>query len=288
MITILVLLSAAVVQGCYNPKVVSGKLRCAPGGECPDDFACVGGVCVSKGGGTAGVGAGGRGGQGSGGRGLAGSGGGGGSCATPVGPLCVTPGGGGAGACDPVCQTGCGCGLRCNVTPTGTGCMAVTGTKESGEICTPGADDCAPGFACLKERCGADLGRCYRFCRDNGMCGPMGVCGTPIELPGGGASGARACNLGDQVPACDVYARTGCPDPELVCYFVTSQSTKCDCPSGTNRLEGQNCSFYNDCAPGLTCLRTGGLSTCHRVCRGNADCTAGAACTISGTFGYCP
>ena len=35
-----------------------------------------------------------------------------------------------------------------------------------GELCALGADDCAPGLACLREACGNDLGRCYRFCRD--------------------------------------------------------------------------------------------------------------------------
>lgn len=110
----------------------------------------------------------------------------------------------------------------------------------------------------------------------------------PLKLPSGDLSGFKVCNVGDQVPACDPYAQTGCPDPNLVCY-VGSPNTRCDCPSGVKGTEGQKCSLYNDCAPGLVCLNLVGApdSYCHRVCRTSADCSGGAACSMSGSSGYC-
>ena len=267
--------------GCYDPKVVPGGLRCAaaPSKQCPDGFLCVGGLCQN----TPVGGTGGRGGAGGGG----GKGGAGGTCATPVVSMCATPAGGPPG-CDPVCQNGCGCGLRCNLTATGTVCIAVQGQKKVGDMCSPAADDCGPGLFCYSEACGTNLGRCARFCREHITCGPGGVCGTFSRFPGGGTSGQKVCNLGDQMPACDAYAQTGCPDPAFVCYVTTGQSTKCDCPSGRNSLDGDNCSFYNDCAAGLTCLNLGGVSRCHKLCRTTADCVGGAACTFSGSSGFCP
>ncbi|MEP6654267.1 MAG: hypothetical protein ABJA82_12960 [Myxococcales bacterium] len=266
-------------RGCYNPKVTPGGLHCAPassGKQCPDGFSCIAALCEPTGGSAA---TGGRG-------GASGSGGAGGGCANPIAPSCQTPAGAPPG-CDHVCQTGCGCGLRCSVAGTVTACVPVAGQKSQGDICSPASDECAPGLVCLKESCGTNLGRCYRFCRENSDCG--GVCGTPIMLPSGDFSGFKVCNVGDQVPACDVYAKTGCPDPNLVC-FVASPNTKCDCPSGANRTETQKCSLYNDCAPGLLCLATAGSPApqCHRLCRTSADCSGGAACSISGSSGYCP
>lgn len=271
-------LAGGVATGCYNPKVTPGRLHCAtpPSKLCPDGLTCVAGLCETassfggRGGGSGGAGGGGAGGS---------------TCAMPVTSLCETPAG--TTGCDPVCQTGCGCGLRCrNLTTTGTACVAPLGRKVIGDICNPESDECSPGQVCLKESCGTNLGRCFRYCREHVTCGPGGVCGTPIQLPGGGASAFKVCNVADQVPTCDAFARTGCLDPAFVCY-VAGQNAKCDCPSGLNRAEGQNCMLYNDCAPGLTCLKLGGVSQCHRLCRTNTDC-GGAACTFTGSSGFCP
>ncbi|MBC8131593.1 MAG: hypothetical protein H7X95_01325 [Deltaproteobacteria bacterium] len=289
----LVCVAIVAAGGCYRPMIEPGGLRCAPtpAMECPDGFTCVSGFCHLPGaggtGGRAGTGGvGGRGGRGGTGGGGGASGGAGGTCANAITPLCQSPAGLPPG-CDPVCQTGCPCGLRCNVTGTTTGCMPALGTKTLGEICSITADDCVPGLACLKERCGTNVGRCYRFCRDGSVCGTGIACGMIVDFPNGGRSGSRACNVGDQVPACDVYTRMGCPDSALVCY-VANQGTKCDCPSVTNRGEGENCTFYDECASGLTCLNLGNVSQCHKLCKTNADCTGGASCTPSGSFSFCP
>ena len=266
--------------GCYNPKVSPGLLQCAPlpAKQCPDGFACANGVCVPEGDAT------GTGGTGSGGIGGSGSGGAGGSsCANPITPMCTTGAGAPAG-CDPVCQTGCACGLRCSVTTAGLGCASPIGARGMGDICDPNADQCAPGFVCLEESCGTNLGRCYRYCRDASMCGTNGVCGTPVDLPSGGSSGQRACNLGDY--SCDAFLRTNCPDPAFSCFVTGPGHSTCDCPSGMNRQEGDTCVSYNDCAPGLACFTVAGATTCHRLCRTATDC---AGCMSLGTAGgICP
>jgi hypothetical protein len=281
--------------GCYQPKVVSGKLKCALStNACPDGFSCVAGVCVAPGSAPGGRGAaGGRfgmGGDGGGGRGAGGVTGGGGAggavCTNPVISLCAVPAT--SAACDPVCQTGCDCGLRCNVSNAGLGCEAATGTKTLGQLCQVAAqttrDDCAPGLICLKEACGASLGRCYRFCRDSNMCGASGACAKVVPLPNGTPSGQRACDLTDE--ACDPYATGACPDPALHCYVTGPNQTTCDCPGmpGAEGQEGDRCSAYNDCAAGLACLQVAGASQCVRLCRSSADC---ASCAAFGSVSYC-
>jgi hypothetical protein len=279
-----VLAGAAYASGCYDPKITSGGLTCASGTKpCPDGFVCSGDVCVKAGAAmsTGGV-SGGTGGAGTGG---SGTGGAGGQCANPIAPLCQTTPAGSMSECDPVCQTGCGCGLRCNVTMTGVACAPPEGAKLVGAICQPGSDDCAPGLACLEESCGTNLGRCYRYCRDAAGCGASGVCAMPVLRPDGTESGQRACALG--ASPCDAIARTGCPDPALNCYVTAPNQTICDCPGGRNRPQGETCDSYNDCAVGLWCLSVASApSRCYKLCRSTADC---AGCMVQGSAGgYCP
>lgn len=40
-------LTALLLVGCFDPHYVDGGLRCAPGGECPEGFACYSGACWS-------------------------------------------------------------------------------------------------------------------------------------------------------------------------------------------------------------------------------------------------
>ena len=277
--SLLVVMSAV---GCYQPKIQAGGLKCGPASKpCPDDFTCVADVCQptnAAGGGGAGGSAGSSGGN------SGGSGGAGGSpsCAHAISPLCAATST--SAVCDPVCQTGCGCGLRCTVLDTGLGCVAPVGEKTLGQLCAPTADDCAPGLVCLPETCGNNLGRCRRFCRDATVCPPGAGCATQIPLPDLTPSGQLACDLGYQT--CDPYAATGCPDPALHCYVTGPSHTTCDCPNaaGAAREEGDACSAYNDCAVGLACIQAGGPSRCLRLCQSTAECPT---CSVLGSIKYC-
>lgn len=274
----------ALATACYQPKVMTGHLKCSiPAGECPDGFTCSAGSCVSGSAAVAGQDGGGNAGSGAGGSGGGGSGGAE-PCATPIGPLCTTANPQPSG-CDPVCQTGCGCGLRCTVTPSGNTCVPPAGSKSVGQICQLGADDCAPGLACLQEACGHDLGRCYRFCREGSMCAGSKACTRAVTLPDGSATGQRVCDVDDQ--DCDPYATNACPDPALHCYVRGGSSTSCDCPSGVEGKEGAPCSAINDCLAGLACLQVAGRpSQCLRLCRSGGDC--GTTCQVLGAVvSYC-
>lgn len=279
-LAVLILLGVWGSRGCYDPKISTMPgLLCAkpPGKQCPDGFSCTSGRCV------AGDGAGGAGLSGGTG-GAAGTGGAGGTCANPILPLCSGTVG---TACDPVCQTGCGCGLRCNVTSSGASCASRLGTKGLGVICQPGSDDCAPGYVCLKEVCGTNLGRCYRFCRDGTPCASFG-CNTAVTLDSVTTS-QLVCNVADSV--CNIYDGTGCLDAALKCY-VAGTHAKCDCPrtSGTPLNVGDTCVNYNDCGTGLVCLTVSGAtqSQCFRLCQTAADCGGSTCMSLGPVGGYCP
>jgi hypothetical protein len=264
----LVAVVALSALGCFDPQITSGNLKCAPpDNACPDGFTCVGGVCVSRIDASvdatdaatmdgAPIDA---------------------ACANAVAPLCAS-GPAVSAVCDPVCQTGCGCGLRCGVSTTGPTCSAQVGAKTLGQLCTPTTDDCAPGLACLREACGRNLARCYRFCRDASVCGTNGACTIQVNSSSDVALGQLVCDLAEQT--CDPIAGTGCPDAALSCFVTSVGQTICDCP-GRARGEGESCGSYADCAPGLACLQ----SRCVRLCRSTTDC---ANCTVLGVIRYCP
>lgn len=254
---------------CYDPKIESGNLHChQPENSCPDGFVCAAGVCVSPN--DAGAVADHPASDAP-------------ACTTPVAALCTPAAGVATGVCDPVCQTGCACGQRCSVGSTGPVCLGQGGLKTAGQICSPSTDDCAPGYACLREACGASLGRCYRFCRDASMCGAGVGCATSVNSGNNMALGQLACDLAEQTcePLATTSAATGCPDPALSCFVNAMGHTLCDCPSGRSRREGESCRGYDDCAPGLACLD----STCLRLCHSTADC---GGCQALGNIHYCP
>jgi len=261
--------AATVLTACYDPKIESGNLHCAlPDNACPDGFVCSGGVCLSRG--DAAVAD----------RpatdlGVPDAGG----CANPVVPLCTPTTGTVTGVCDPVCQTGCPCGQRCTVSTTGAVCVAQGGSKGAGQLCAPSSDDCLPGYACLREACGSNLGRCYRFCRDATMCGG-GACTTTVNASNDMSLGQLACDLAEQT--CNPLApgtASGCPDPTLSCFVTTIGHTICDCP-GRGRREGDSCRGYDDCAAGLACVD----GSCVKLCASTADC---AGCVALGNVHYC-
>jgi hypothetical protein len=278
------LVGAVTAGGCYDPRVTSGQLRCNAD-RCPDGFVCSANLCVTRGAGTGG--AGGRAGTG----GAGGGGGAGGSCQDGAPRLCSSVASG--GACDPVCQAGCPCGLSCGWNGTAFACAPDSGVKkQEGDVCAA-VDDCAPGLLCLAETCGTSLRRCHRACADalaSTVC--QTVCNPPPDgtaLPGG----VKAC--GSPIEPCDPYSpgNNGCRAPGLYCITDGSSRTYCDCPvpamAGGGQTEGAPCTGTPYCAAGLVCLRPPptDMARCYRLCKPLSTSTC-MNCTSFLQVGYCP
>lgn len=236
---------------CYDPDITPNGLRCAPSGkQCPDGFTCSNGRCIVTPSSM---------------------------CVNEIPKLCESPI---SGECDPVCQVGCVCGLRCNVVGAQPECLQpASAPKALGEKCNPMADDCQPGYVCLQEGCGTNLGRCYRHCRSNADCGSASTCTERIES-GQSTVPHKACSPPFQT--CDPFDNTGCPDPALRCFVIGTLQI-CNCPStATPRQVGEACLFPEECGPGLACIS----GFCERLCRSSQDC-AGCS-TLTTGIGYCP
>lgn len=253
------ILALGLGAGCYRPNIASGGLSCGDAGPCPEGFRCVAGRCYSGDGGPEVA-----------------------TCtdaAPMLSSVCSDPPAAGS-ACNPVCQTGCSCG-RCTVSGSAATCTTV-GTKAEGDVCNLSADDCKTGYGCVRDGCGANLGRCRKFCRTSADCAGSG-CNT---LPG--ANAISTCEPPQQT--CNPVqgaATSGCPDPALACYLEVP-STTCDCPG--SKAAGSPCISSPDCAPGLTCIGySRQASICRTVCASPADCTAPEVCdkSLGGNVGFC-
>jgi hypothetical protein len=322
-----VLAASLALGSCYNPDIPDGSLFCGPEGECPSGFDChrptnrcfksgtepgsagAGGtagaagtgVAGSGGGGMAGMtmtgGMGGAGGMMAGGAGgmMTGGMGGAPACFSQMYPMC--PSDPGAGRCDAVCQTGCGCRERCTYEGSTPVCRAfsVTPTPLYAE-CNPRNDTCTPGSICLEEIADACRAHCYRMCRTDAECGGRArctgevagadykTCSPPIEACNPIGPGARTCQS------------RGAP---FGCYVLSARyadQAVCDCAG--NRPEGATCSFEHECVPGNECVRIGDRALCRRLCNlanpTEVACPAGQTCTPfvsdgqrSNRVGYC-
>jgi hypothetical protein len=254
---------AASLSGCYSPNITSGQLHCTTDRKCPDGFRCQPDL----------------------------------TCWRPADLMCAAPPvtslcdeGANGNPCNPICQTQCNCG-RCSFDGTALKCTP-PGTKEIGDICTPGGDDCDTGLVCLGEGCGG-IGRCYQFCSwtsgtTTRVCpSSSGGCNTTVNDSNGNQTNYTVC---DQPPAtCDPVKGTGCANAALACY-ANGDTTFCEC-KGSKQL-GQMCNSTSDCQPGYTCLSTGAgaQAMCFKACAKAADCTSPQTCikiTVAGVYGYC-
>ena len=271
------ILVAALLPGasCFKPTIQDGGLRCAggaDGGVCPEGFHCAAnGTCVK---GPKEVC----------------------SMAKPhVEPICTPDPG---TDCDPICQSRCDCG-RCTYNGTSLVCLAPgggvdAGNQPAGAICTPGADDCAPGNICRLD-CRNRIGRCYRFCGNKGMkrtdaCGGQG-CQIFLNDALGNPTDLAVCDPPVQ-PCNPVGDSNTCGSSELGCYIQDSTGdTVCDCKGIV--AAGGDCGPFNSCIPGFRCLGLSATATpiCVKTCRiGGTDCAPNACAPIGGgggAFGFC-
>jgi hypothetical protein len=159
------------------------------------------------------------------------------------------------------------------------------GDQQEDERCTvrvqPGSepgvstDDCAGGFFCLRGDNG--LRRCRKICIDGEDCAeydhqlcrpiadtiPEGVC-TPYE-------------------GCDPICQAGC-DQGGVCYAVSDNINRAggcfpfipldadeDGEPDNDGVDGDECSFVNNCVAGLGCHQEGDAAACRAYC-GTSSC----------------
>jgi hypothetical protein len=256
--------------GCYSPNIGEGNYACGSDGGCPDKFHCASDHrCYQKADA---------------------------SIEMPP-PVCTSdasapqvcsalPASG--QACNPGCQTGCGCGW-CAVVNGATKCLTgKAGLKDVGALCDPSLEsDCAAGLYCQPE-CGA--GRCYRFCDSSGAsaCGTTGsACSVTARKPGdaGGALSFTLCSL---VSTCDAVSQKGCDAP-FACYPTgkTNPSTVCECAGSLPTLQG--CSFTDQCVRGDNCIGFGmtAQAMCLQTCVTPADCSTGTCQNPMPMYGYC-
>jgi hypothetical protein len=282
LIVSLVMVAGALAAACYSPKIEEGAFLCDDGGACPEGFGCDHGKCFKSG--------------------FA-------EC-----PLCTPQASVVAGACDPVCQTGCKCTQKCEAAAPKPFCVDVgTAPKALGEVCDPTRDTCARGHYCVDDRpdnnrCGA---HCFRFCTTSQDCAADSRCLDAVGIDGTNmsyglcSSAIEACNPLLGTPG-DLGANPHCnradarPFPAFACYVLSVDEpdvTVCECAGSLT--DGQACANMHDCAPGFECITTGMGSVCRQLCTagGPGKALPGLACPAlkhckafdkgHGRFGYC-
>ncbi len=183
--------------------------------------------------------------------------------------------------CDPVHQTGCAAGQKCDLGASGTfecvpdgtladfrlcdpvrpnACVAGTtcrNTNFAGEnrcapLCDPGEDTCRVGEPCNSVRTTSD-GHQYRMCANNNQCNPvLDDCKDTSKACGWSAFGAF-CVVPGSIP------------------------------------DGGSCTTITSCKRGSTCLAVPGAGNkCFKVCNpagGAPACGAGVTCSAFSTIG---
>lgn len=295
----LVCITLCVCAGCYQPNVKSGQLACADGGTglCPSGFTCVQGRCEGPG---------------------ARKDGGPRDSTAPNSdaPLCrrvpslpgctaqTTP----SLACDPVCQTNCGCNQKCSSSTEGViGCFPVDlplALKKPLESCTVSdlntktqSDNCVPGSFCLDPAGYGTLGTyCFPLCRTAADC-PGGLACSPRRVGVGGSPViVLVCDLPDSDcdPTMKTGVSTGCTNDRPRCYLIAPDSngngrSVCEYATG-DKGRDNDCGVPRDCFAGLTCPTADRITRCLEVCDPAAagSCTAPTMCRPYGKkYGYC-
>ncbi len=229
------LASALVAAGCYNPNVSSSGLMCAaaPAKQCPDGFECAGGFCLK-------VGAVGGGGTG----GAARSGGAPGSGGT-IGSGGRMGTGGGAPSTQPL-------GANCLITNQGQATQS---------------HNCDPGLLCVDD-CGGSSSRCYKICQGDADCAQSSC---TRAAPGGAP---LLCEVPYTMCNPQNTATSGC-GTGIGCYLLASAAspsggdrTVCDCSMSAGGM-GDPCFDSRGCFPGLVCPPAGsgaGAGSCWLIC----------------------
>ena len=287
------LVVTAMVAACFNTKdIQSGGLKCAPSadptsfGVCPDGFFCgEGHLCYRNG--TEGVAL----------------------CQAseaqpPFGPFAAcAPPNQSVSLCDPVCQNGCSCSHRCQITGDfSNGYSFECQAPPAGELldtfkpCDVMNDSCKPGRVCLApvDNSVGCVSQCFRYCRQDADCSEItgSRCLLAIDV-GDGDNRTRICSP-PAVPCNPVQngPATACANSLTgnTCYVFSSShpdETMCDC-AGTIK-PGAACQGDHSCVAGYECV----AGVCQKLCAqaaSGAGCPSGQGCVAlpnSTRFGTC-
>lgn len=193
---------------------------------------------------------------------------------------------GGTFVCDPIHQTGCGAGEKCDIAATGTfGCVR-DGTLGDFRACgdKDQPNDCTAGFTCSGTFSAAH--RCTRLCSQlESSCLRGERCDTEHMTRDGKqyltCTTHEACN-----PILD-----DCAEPNTHCTHLVVLSA-CKIPGMA--VDGTVCEIRpgdtQDCVAGSACLNVGpgDVFRCVRMCNpagGDPACPTGVTCTPFVTVG---
>jgi hypothetical protein len=228
------------LAGCYNPKIEEGAFACGEGSLCPEGFGCDNGRCHKM-------------------------------ASAAECELCVAPASSVAGACDPVCQTGCGCGQQCLALAPKPMCVEMKATPKAVHETCDTSNLCTRGSLCVPDRddnpaCGS---HCFRLCYKHEDCGAGSRCLDVVGI--GQTLTYHLCS--SEIETCNPIGAAACgrkdtrPSPPFACYVLSMEEpdlTVCECAGTID--EGKHCENMHDCKPGLECVIRGPESVCRQLC----------------------
>lgn len=128
------------------------------------------------------------------------------------------------------------------------------------------------------------MGRCKRYCFEDGDCGgPGGLCILPVVVTAPSGLPVIAMGIEACTPDCDPVSAARCPSG-MACQIVKEPSGPrfhTDCHPAGSGTQLATCTTAADCAPGYVCQSNDGTLVCLRRCPIGGDCAdvAPARCT---------
>jgi hypothetical protein len=184
--------------------------------------------------------------------------------------------------CDPVAQTGCETGQKCDLAESRTFACVPSGTLREFQHCEPVQPNaCQAGYTCQETDWGDN--RCARLCdpkSDDCLVGES--CDYKSSTRDGNSY--WMC----QTPHECAPLQQDCQSTSNTCYFVVGAGAFCLQTKATTVSDGSKCIVPQDCARGSTCLEFHGGYRCYRMCapaRAEQECGAGVVCTVLGNVG---
>ena len=174
-----------------------------------------------------------------------------------------------AGACDPLCQTGCAPTQACIAAgnPVMSACVAA-GTGTQGATCN-GTMGCEAGYGCGLASATATSGTCQEFCKPGaGTCAAGFACGPIVQ----------DMSLGVCAPVEDkcTVLPNNCPDNQM-CYNTTIGLQCINYKQGA--MPGDACAAPTDCGDTQACIgMQGAASACAQLCDPANACPDGKTC----------